>query len=382
MKIAFISAMSCNPWGGSEELWAGTAKHLAADGHEVFAQVQGWPQRHPRVESLARAGIHVHERPFLPQGHQRWRRLLHRAQLSLQRSFGADSLDRWLSAVNADWVCVSNGGYSDGLPYMTRLAAQDQPFGSIVQANGPQWWPAGSQFESVRKGYQQARAVWCVSHANLRLLRNMLALPLPQARVVWNPYQVQRDNPPPWPTSTEPWRLACVARLEPNAKGQDLILEVLARPEWRERPVTLSLFGTGDNAAGLKALSTCLGLDDRVRFHGQVADVAGIWREHHCLVLSSRLEGLPLALVEALLCGRPAVVTDIAGNPEVVQDGITGFIAAAPNTERLAEAMERAWHARENWQAMGAAARQHMLQIVPEDPCRDFANLLLEQATG
>ena len=57
-------------------------------------------------------------------------------------------------------------------------------------------------------------------------------------------------------------------------------------------------------------------------------------------MLPSRFEGLPLALVEAMLCPRPAVVTNVAGNTEVIEDGETGFVAAAPTAGHLDEAME------------------------------------------
>ena len=372
--------MGRHPWGGSEELWAGAAKYLASDSHQVYACIQGWRQTRSQVTALAQARVQINERPYLPSN--RWLALSQKVFRHALSAKGPYGFDRWLRSVQPDLVCVSNGGYCDGMPFMTHLAERDIPFVSIVQANAPHWWPSDSQLEALQTVYQKASAVCCVSQSNLHLLRHMLALPLPQARVVWNPFQVRREDPPPWPTSSVPWRLACVARLDPDAKGQDLLFEILARPEWRQRQVTLSLFGAGDSAAGLKALSTSLGLDDRVRFHGQVSDIASIWRDHHCLVLPSRFEGLPLALVEALLCGRPAVVTDIAGNPEVVQDGVSGFIAAAPTTERLSEALERAWQARDNWQAMGTAARQHMLAILPDDPCREFANQLLKLATS
>ena len=55
-----------------------------------------------------------------------------------------------------------------------------------------------------------------------------------------------------------------------------------------------------------------------------------IWAEHHALVLPSRFEGMPLVVVEAMLCGRPCIVTDVGGNAELIRDGINGFLAKAP----------------------------------------------------
>ena len=68
---------------------------------------------------------------------------------------------------------------------------------------------------------------------------------------------------------------------------------------------------------------------EKVTYGGFTEDVESIWASHHALVLPSRSEGLPLVVVEAMLCGRPAIVTDVAGNAELIQDGVSGFVAAA-----------------------------------------------------
>ncbi|MBV8361748.1 MAG: glycosyltransferase [Deltaproteobacteria bacterium] len=55
------------------------------------------------------------------------------------------------------------------------------------------------------------------------------------------------------------------------------------------------------------------------------------------------LDDLPLAMVEAILCRRPMVATDVAGHAEIIQDGVTGFLADAPTTASIATALERFW---------------------------------------
>ena len=96
------------------------------------------------------------------------------------------------------------------------------------------------------------------------------------------------------------------------------------------------------------------------------------------LVLPSRYEGLPLALVEAMWCGRPAVVTDVGGNAEVCSDGETGFLSVAPTVELLDEALERAWAQRDNWQAMGRVARARAEKLIPRAPVEEFCRQLME----
>ena len=137
-----------------------------------------------------------------------------------------------------------------------------------------------------------------------------------------------------------------VARFEPPAKGQDMLFEVMASKAWRAKPVSLSLFGRGHMEDGMRRLVRRLNLDGRVFFCSYVSNIEKVWADHHALILPSRYEGLPAALVEAILCARPAIVTNVGGNAELIEDGRSGFVAPAPTIKHLNEAMERAWDRR------------------------------------
>jgi glycosyltransferase involved in cell wall biosynthesis len=78
-----------------------------------------------------------------------------------------------------------------------------------------------------------------------------------------------------------------------------------------------------------------------------------------------------------MISGRVPIVTDIGGHREIIEDGVNGFIAADPTVEALDEALERAWSAREDWQAIGARARAAAQAYLPDDPVADAAGKLL-----
>jgi glycosyltransferase involved in cell wall biosynthesis len=227
----------------------------------------------------------------------------------------------------------------------------------------------------LRESYLKAETCCFVSRRNLQLLETILAVRLPNGKVIRNPFNVRYDANPPWPVNSDELRLACVGALAPVAKGQDLIFAALARPEWRNRPVRLSLYGNGQNAGSLPALANMLELC-RVDFRGFADDVERVWAEHHALVLPSRHEGMPLAVVEAMLCGRVCIVTDVAGNTEFVDDGVTGFVAPAPTAPLVREALERAWDCRGEWRQLGAAAARAVRERVPPDPVGCFTREL------
>ena len=85
---------------------------------------------------------------------------------------------------------------------------------------------------------------------------------------------------------------------------------------------------------------------------------------------------MPIVLVEAMLSGRVPIVTDVGGNAEVVDDGATGYIAAAATEDALDDAMERAWNERHRWREIGAAAAAQIRTLIPREPERCFAKRL------
>ena len=166
---------------------------------------------------------------------------------------------------------------------------------------------------------------------------------------------------------------ACVGRLHPPSKGQDILLESLATRVWANRKWRLTLYGDGPMKGSLERLVQHLELTDRVFFAGHEA-VKDIWSSNQVLVMPSRSEGLPLVLVEAMLCGRPVIATDVAGHSEVIVDGDTGFLAEAPTVRSMSKALERFWARRTEIEQMGGMARERIRQLVPPNPVEVFAD--------
>jgi glycosyltransferase involved in cell wall biosynthesis len=374
MKFVFVSAMTGAPWGGSEELWSQAACRLRQEGHAVVASVPRWPQLSPKVLALREKGI---ELILQPDPLIRWPVKLLR---KVKERAGFDVSDfKWLPEQKADLIVISQGCNWDGLDWMKFCTDSHLPFASIIQSNSEMYWPNDEKGAEMARVYRAARKVFCVSRHNLELLYRQIGQTLENAEVVWNPFNVPAAQPPDWPKENGMWKLACVARLEPVAKGQDILLELLSQAKWRERPLEVNFYGAGACEQNLKKLTARWQLQN-VKFRGHAADVQNIWKENHLLILPSRLEGLPLALVEAMWCARPALVTDVGGNAEICVDGETGFVAAAPSIALLDQAMETAWNRRPDWESMGKAGRTRAEKLVPRDAIGDFCQYLLRSA--
>jgi glycosyltransferase involved in cell wall biosynthesis/SAM-dependent methyltransferase len=125
-----------------------------------------------------------------------------------------------------------------------------------------------------------------------------------------------------------------------------------------QRGAVLLIAGQGPQEAELQALARELAVD--ARFLGPVDDMPALMNAADALVLSSVVEGLPIALIEAACSGLPAVATDAGGVREAVLDGQTGFICPPRDPAALAEAMSRlAALSPEACARMGLAARAH-----------------------
>jgi glycosyltransferase involved in cell wall biosynthesis len=149
-------------------------------------------------------------------------------------------------------------------------------------------------------------------------------------------------NTPQTPVPMEP-RLVCVARLGAQ-KGHLLLIEAAARLVEEGTELELVLVGDGPLRAEVEALVRRRGLEGRVRIAGWMG--AAAVREQvirsRALVLPSFAEGLPVVIMEALALGRPVVTTAIAGTPELVQPGLTGWLVPAGEVDPLVDAMRSA----------------------------------------
>lgn len=381
-KFVFVSTNTA--WGGSEILWSAAAIALARQGHTVAVHQSGLKDnREPPIQQLRELGCQLNEIPPLPMpGGWKLARFGGLIWLVWRALAAAQSMRLRLSLLGSrqqtDLVIISQYGNWDGALPANICRRMGVPYVLIVQKAADMYWPPDQDRAYLAQMYSEARWCFFVSDHNWHLTEEQLGCSISNASVVRNPIQVPREPRTDWPDESDGMRLACVGRLYPMEKGQDMLLRVLARDKWRQRDVRVTFYGEGPQRQGLEEMARYLDLTS-VRFGGFVRDVSQIWDTHHALVLPSRCEGLPLVLVEAMMSGRVPIVTDVAGAREVVDDNETGFLAA-PTEDGIDEALERAWIRRHKWKDIGACAAHSIREQVPPDPAATFADEILEHS--
>lgn len=154
--------------------------------------------------------------------------------------------------------------------------------------------------------------------------------------------------------------LVCVGRLAPQ-KGHALLLEAFADAVQAGVDAKLVFAGDGELRPELERIARERKIEDRVRITGWIdgAEVRRCLLASRAMVLPTFAEGLPMVIMEAFALGRPVLSTYVAGIPELVVDGESGWLVPAGSREDLARAIGRVMRTEvSELEAMGARGRE------------------------
>lgn len=168
-----------------------------------------------------------------------------------------------------------------------------------------------------------------------------LGVPADRIRIVANGVAVGDDSGRPDERAAtdraDGRRVVMIGQLR-SQKGHETLLDALAA---LPADVTAVLAGEGPERERIESRIADLGLTSRVHLAGFVDDVPALLATADVVVLPSRFEGLPLAVLEGMAAGRPVVATNVAGTDQLIADGLTGLLVASGDAPALADAIER-----------------------------------------
>lgn len=355
-------------WAGSEELWFRTAELALEHGHEVTALVHRPIEQSTQMHQLQHLGGEILTRES--RYHRRLFALLEKFRSSLRVAVRR----------NPELIIASAGSILDIYYWESLLDLLDSnqiPFVIIVQFNAETLSFSTESRLRLASVFKKARDVIFVSEDNKQLALRQLATNLPNARVIFNPIRLVLEKPLPMPEVAEVARFACVARFETLWKGQDVLLECLSKGQWKERAWSLRFYGDGPDKQHIENLVRMFGLEEKVSFPGYERDVAKIWNDNHVMLLASRGEGMSLAVLEAMMCGRPVLTTDVGGTSELIEHNVNGFFAETATVRSLGAALETMWKARVRWNEIGNLAHFKARLLSNDDAAEKVLEVLV-----
>ncbi|MEX6687849.1 glycosyltransferase [Danxiaibacter flavus] len=371
--LAIVTSCTEN-WGGSEELWARAIPYWLEMGYKISVYKWELDKTHPAFIKLADRGVRLFNlaTPFSVYKtviRKVFRKLkLLKGPIPQEAALRLSSLFR---QEKPDLVIVSQGINFDGLQLANACLKRDIPYVLVAQKAVDFYWPPNEIRGLMRNVYQRAVKAYFVSVHNKTLTEQQFGVKFSNADVIVNPIKVPRQILPA-PDYNNGYRLACIGRYFLLDKGQDILIRILAMPKWKQRPISVSFIGTGADKEGLIEMAALLGVKN-ISFVEQTDNIEELWKSYHGLVLPSRSEGTPLVLLEAMACGRMAIVSSVGGNAELISDGVTGFIGD-PSEIAFDAAMERAWQLKDEWINIGKRGNAFITKTVSYVPEEFFAN--------
>jgi glycosyltransferase involved in cell wall biosynthesis len=324
--------------GGAEEHVRQIATGLARRGANVSVVMPETTEVDPLAESLTRAGVAV-ERvtlAWMTQGAGTFVRMKRLIAVFRER--------------RAQVAHIHLIGFTGGRWAVAAAALARVPRVIVTMHIAPtETQPLSVRLDRAAQSRFVDRFI-AVSQANAVQFRDELGLPASRISVVPNAVELERFAGEPGPDRRrvraelgipeDAVVLGALARLNPQ-KGLGYLIAALPAIVEHHPKVRALLVGSGPLLAELEEQARSLGVAERVTFAGHRSDTVAVLRAMDIALLPSLFEGLPLSLLESMAAALPVVASEVGGIPEVVVDGVSGYLVPPGVPVELAAAVNR-----------------------------------------
>lgn len=239
--------------------------------------------------------------------------------------------------------------------------------------------PGGHFYRLMEKiAARVSERIIAVAESEFKTAENLRVITPSKMTVVHN--GLPELNPPlTAEPATDPPRLVMVARF---AEPKDHLTLLQALGAFKEKSWTLSLVGDGEGRSRAEKITAEEGISKQVEFLGGREDVPAILNESQVFVLSSRREGFPLSVLEAMRAGLPVVASHVGGISEAVEEGISGFLFPPGDVEALQCCLGKLLDDPSLRQSMGEAGRKRFLKYFTLDRMVEETIAVYRSVTG
>ncbi len=363
-SVFFLSLMNGASWGGSEELWYRTALWMCKNNYRVGIGCYNWEEKQDRINKLKEAGCNIY---LLPNKKGLFKKLAVKKTL--------DSIP--FSEYNL--VVVNQGGWEEILHAPFKNLFKRFPNYVITNHNY-------NENAVLSFGKQKLLQQW-ISNAQMNfgatekifeVIERNFNLVIENKSTLVNPITFGPDAEPyPFPAFTNDeciWIM--LAELDTSRKAQDILIQALSSSKWAARKWQLHLYGKGKDKEMLEKLIQQCNLENKVFLKGFTTNIKQTLQGCHLLLQCTRIDAMPLSVVEAMAVGRPCVVSKVGDMPVWIEDGLNGFVCNDVTVQGIDETLEKCWLQKNSWEQFGKNAFDSFSKKYPQPYEKKTADIL------
>lgn len=205
----------------------------------------------------------------------------------------------------------------------------------VAERNDPKFIKGGKPIEILRNVlYAKSSGILCQTIPIQNYFKGSLAT---KTYVIYNPLFIRDDMKGISIQSTKEKRIVTVGRLHPQ-KNHKLMIETFNKFLTKNPEYTLTIYGEGVERENLERLIQELGLNEKVLLPGNSKYVHDEIKNAEIFLLTSRYEGMPNALIEAMAMGIPCISTKVSGATDLIKSGVNGILCES-DADSICEAM-------------------------------------------
>lgn len=351
-SVLFISLMNGGAWGGSEEFWYRTALWMSAHGYKVSVCCYDWPEKQSRLGELKNAGCRIY---LLPNGKGLFKKW------AIKKALYAIPFEEY------NLVVISQGGWEEILHAPFKKLYQKLPGYVLLNHNyNENAVLAGGKRKLLQQWIAGAQMNLGATQKIFEVIERKFNIVIKKKQTLINPVTFLPDDVPASYPVNEPCKLVMLAELDVARKAQDILITALSSPKWKERNWQLHLYGKGRDMERLEQQITDCGLSAKVFLKGYTDNIRQVLQDCNLLLQCTRIDAMPITVVEAMAMARPCVVSRVGDMPVWVEEGVNGFVCEAVSPEGIDAVLEKSWLQKNNWEAMGKKAFETFTKKYPQ----------------
>jgi glycosyltransferase involved in cell wall biosynthesis len=363
-SIFFLSLMNGTAWGGSEEIWYRTALWMCYNNFKVAVGCFEWEEKKSTIQKLQEAGCTVY---LLPN------------KKGLFKNLAVKNVLKQIPFSKYNCVVINQGGWEDVLHGPFKNLFKKLPNYVLLSHNFNENATLGFfKKKLLQQWIQNAQMNFGATEKIFELIENKFKVEIKNKAILINPITFLPDakpnNFPEFTNDTSIWVM--LAELDTSRKAQDVLINTLSSSKWIERNWQLHLYGKGKDEEKLQKLIKKCGLENKVFLKGYTANVKQTLKECHLLLQCTRVDAMPLSVVEAMAMARLCVVTNLGDMPVWINDGENGFVCNDLTEIEIDCTLENCWLQKNKWPLIGQNAFDTFTKKYPQPYEKKIADIL------